>query len=245
MSARIVIVGGGPAAVMAAIAARKQDAAASVTLLTDEACEPYEKPPLSKGVLTGKAQPEDAPIAGRAGLAAQGVAIRHRARCVAIDRAERTVALESGERLPYDRLVLASLVLGRRIAKRARTKLGAGPIDYTRFVYRGANVAFETDSAGTIGLRYVWGGNSTTNGMDCSAYVSWVWGVSRYTTDSIWAVSHFITKNELRAGDAMNLTIGRDPQRRGHIRIFEAWANEARTLMWVYEETPPRAVQQG
>ena len=48
-------------------------------------------------------------------------------------------------------------VLGRRIAKRARTKLGAGPIDYTRFVYRGANVAFETDSAGTIGLRYVWG----------------------------------------------------------------------------------------
>ena len=48
-------------------------------------------------------------------------------------------------------------VRGRRIAKRARTKLGGGGIDYTRFVYRGANVAFETDSAGTIGLRYVWG----------------------------------------------------------------------------------------
>jgi hypothetical protein len=97
--------------------------------------------------------------------------------------------------------------------------------------------------AGTLlGLRYVWGGNSTTAGMDCSAYVSWVWGVSRYTTDSIWNVSFYIDKAELRAGDALNLTIGRDPARKGHIRIFEAWANAEHSAMWVYEETPPRVV---
>jgi len=97
--------------------------------------------------------------------------------------------------------------------------------------------------AGTlIGLRYVWGGNSTVNGMDCSAYVSWVWSVSRYTTESIWNVSFPISKNELRAGDAVNLTIGKDPARKGHIRLFEAWANDAHTAMWVYEETPPRVV---
>lgn len=99
-----------------------------------------------------------------------------------------------------------------------------------------------TRAASLLGLPYVWGGNNTRTGMDCSAYVSWVWGTSRHTTDSIWAVSHFIGKADLRAGDVMNLTIGRDPQRRGHIRIFEAWANEAKTLMWVYEETPPRVV---
>ncbi len=97
-------------------------------------------------------------------------------------------------------------------------------------------------AASLLGLRYVWGGNSTTNGMDCSAYVSWVWGVSRYTTDSIWNVSFPITKAELRPGDALNLTIGRDPRRLGHIRLFEAWANAAGTAMWVYEETPPRVV---
>jgi hypothetical protein len=97
-------------------------------------------------------------------------------------------------------------------------------------------------AASLLGLRYVWGGNSTTAGMDCSAYVSWTWSVSRYTTDSIWQVSFPISKSELRPGDAMNLTIGRDPQRRGHIRIFEAWANVERTLVWVYEETPPRVV---
>ena len=93
-----------------------------------------------------------------------------------------------------------------------------------------------------LGLRYVWGGNSTSAGMDCSAYVSWTWGVGRFTTDSIWQVSHFITKEQLRPGDAVNLTIARDPRRTGHIRLFEAWANDAHTLMWVYEETPPRAI---
>ena len=65
MAQNIVIVGGGPAAVFAAIAARKQDPGANVTLVTDEACEPYEKPPLSKAVLLGKAVPEDAPITTR------------------------------------------------------------------------------------------------------------------------------------------------------------------------------------
>ena len=97
-------------------------------------------------------------------------------------------------------------------------------------------------AASLLGLRYVWGGNSTTAGMDCSAYVSWVWSASRFSTDSIWQVSFHISKNELRPGDALNLTTGRDPDRRGHIRLFEAWANAERTLMWVYEETPPRVV---
>ena len=93
-----------------------------------------------------------------------------------------------------------------------------------------------------LGLRYVWGGNSTVNGMDCSAYVSWVWSVPRYTTDSIWNVSFPISKGELLPGDALNLTTGRDPKHFGHIRLFEAWANAQHTAMWVYEETPPRVV---
>jgi hypothetical protein len=97
-------------------------------------------------------------------------------------------------------------------------------------------------AATLLGLRYVWGGNSTTAGMDCSAFVSWTWSASRFSTDSIWQISFPITKGELRPGDAMNLTVGRDPQRRGHIRLFEAWANVERTLIWVYEETPPRVV---
>lgn len=70
----IVVIGGGPAGVFAAIEAKRTDPTAHVLLLTDEACEPYEKPPLSKSVLTGKALPEHAPIAGPGGTAADLIA---------------------------------------------------------------------------------------------------------------------------------------------------------------------------
>jgi NADPH-dependent 2,4-dienoyl-CoA reductase/sulfur reductase-like enzyme len=76
MVREIVIIGGGPAAVFAAMEAKKKDQAANVTLVTDESCEPYEKPPLSKSVLLGKALPEDALIAGPGGLAKYGVVVR-------------------------------------------------------------------------------------------------------------------------------------------------------------------------
>ena len=47
-------------------------------------------------------------------------------------------------------------VLGRRIVKRVYAFFGT--VAYTRFVYHGDAVGFETDSAGTsIGLRYTWG----------------------------------------------------------------------------------------
>src|SRR5262249_4979112 len=105
---RILIVGCGPAAVGAAIAARHQDAAAEAVRLGDEPGEPYENPPLSKAVLTGKATPHDAPIAGPAGVAGKRITIRHGARVCAIDRAAKSVATEAGERLGYDALVLAT-----------------------------------------------------------------------------------------------------------------------------------------
>src|SRR5437667_6796720 len=114
MARSIVIIGGGPAAVFAALEAKKRDRAAEVVLLTDEACEPYEKPPLSKAVLLGKANPHDAPIAGPGGLAAHGVTVKHNARCTAIDRAARAVDTTSG-RLPYDALVIATGSLIREL----------------------------------------------------------------------------------------------------------------------------------
>src|SRR5499426_1180348 len=110
---RIVVVGGGPAGVAAALAARQQDAAAEVVLLSDEHHEPYEKPPLSKAVLTGKATPHDAPIAGPNGVAGGGVAFERGVRVTAIDRAVRAVVTQSGARLGYDALVLATGSINR------------------------------------------------------------------------------------------------------------------------------------
>lgn len=112
---RLLIIGGGPAGTFAALAARKQDPSARVTLLTDEPCEPYEKPPLSKAVLLGKARPADAPIAGPGGVAAHGVALEPHARVSSIDRGDRAVLLGDGRRLPYDALVIATGSLVREL----------------------------------------------------------------------------------------------------------------------------------
>jgi 3-phenylpropionate/trans-cinnamate dioxygenase ferredoxin reductase component len=116
MSARrVVIIGAGPAGVGAALAARQQDAAAEVVLVSDELCEPYEKPPLSKAVLTGKATPADAPIAGPRGVGGQGIALKLGTRCSVIDRAAHKVTTQAGEHIPYDALVLATGSLNRTL----------------------------------------------------------------------------------------------------------------------------------
>jgi NADPH-dependent 2,4-dienoyl-CoA reductase/sulfur reductase-like enzyme len=114
MAHNIVVVGGGPAAVFAAIEAKKHARGASVTLVTAENCEPYEKPPLSKAVLLDKAKPEDAPIAGLGGLVAHGVAVKLNAQCTGIERITREVITTAG-RLPYDALVLATGSIIREI----------------------------------------------------------------------------------------------------------------------------------
>src|SRR5260370_23988558 len=105
---RIVMVGAGRGGVGAALAARQQDPAAEILLITDELCEPYEKPPLSKAVLTGKAKPQDAPIAGPGGIGGHQIKLKPGARCAAIDRGGRTVVTVAGQRIPYDVLGLAA-----------------------------------------------------------------------------------------------------------------------------------------
>jgi cell wall-associated NlpC family hydrolase len=92
-----------------------------------------------------------------------------------------------------------------------------------------------------MGIPYVWGGNATS-GLDCSAFISKAWGVSRHTTDNLSAVAVPISKDELKPGDALNLTTARDDDGAGHVRMFDRWANPEKTKLWVYEETPPKSL---
>jgi NADPH-dependent 2,4-dienoyl-CoA reductase/sulfur reductase-like enzyme len=125
----IVVIGGGPAGVFAAIAAKRAAPAAHVLLLTDEACEPYEKPPLSKAVLTGKALPEHALIAGPKGTAAHNVVLERTALVIAIDRAAGEVVTAGGLRYRYNALVLAT---GSLVRELPQLPLGGKRVHYLR-----------------------------------------------------------------------------------------------------------------
>ena len=54
----VLIIGGGQAGSMVAINLRKQGFEGSISIVTDESNYPYQRPPLSKGFLTGKTKIE-------------------------------------------------------------------------------------------------------------------------------------------------------------------------------------------
>jgi 3-phenylpropionate/trans-cinnamate dioxygenase ferredoxin reductase subunit len=140
----IVVIGGGPAGVFAAIEAKRRDPQAAVTLISDEPCEPYERPPLSKAVLLGKASAADAPIAGPKGLAGHGVVLECDTRCTAIDRAAGEVITASGRRFPYTALVIATGSVVRQIPA---LPLGAPRVHYLRTEAHAVALAWELKAA--------------------------------------------------------------------------------------------------
>jgi len=73
-------------------------------------------------------------------------------------------------------------VLGRRIAKRVYSSASGGTVEYLRFAYRGDHVGFETDSGGTIGLEYAYGGTDNLVAISDGAVHYYV------TTDKLGSV---------------------------------------------------------
>ena len=110
-----VVIGAGPAGTFAALAAKKQNPLALVDLISNEPCEPYEKPPLSKAFLLGKMVPSDAQIAGPSGLLGHGVGLCCGEHCESIDRASRKVFVAGGRWVPYSALVIATGATAREL----------------------------------------------------------------------------------------------------------------------------------
>jgi len=102
----LVIVGGGQAAGRAAEAACAAGWDGPVRILAGEPRAPYERPPLSKAVLTGAAGVDETTL--ELGDAAGRVELHTATRVTAVDRATRTVTTADGESLSYDGLVLAT-----------------------------------------------------------------------------------------------------------------------------------------
>jgi apoptosis-inducing factor 3 len=106
--AHIVIVGAGAAGSFAASELRRSGFGGRVTLLSAEERLPYDKPNLSKDYLAGRATEDWIPLRGETDYAGDRIELRLRTTVDAIDAARGEVALGSGERIAFDRLILAT-----------------------------------------------------------------------------------------------------------------------------------------
>ena len=110
----IVIVGAGHAGGRVALSLRDAGWSGPVLLIGEERDPPYERPPLSKGVLLGEAFAGTLAPAER--YAAAGIEWLGDRRVTAIDRVGKQVLLDDGRRVAYHRLLLATGGQARTLA---------------------------------------------------------------------------------------------------------------------------------
>ena len=110
-----VIVGASLAGAKAAETLRAEGFDGTVVLIGAEPERPYERPPLSKDVLLGKAAPDSAYVHAASWYAEHNVDLRLGTRVTSVDRAARQVRLEDGSAVPYDRLLLTTGASARRL----------------------------------------------------------------------------------------------------------------------------------
>ena len=105
---RIVIIGGGAAGFAAADMLRRCAYGAGIVMVSSEASLPVDRPNLSKDYLAGTAPQDWVPLQPDSFYVRKGIDLRRGERVTEIDVSARQVALSSGARLPYDRLLLAT-----------------------------------------------------------------------------------------------------------------------------------------
>jgi 3-phenylpropionate/trans-cinnamate dioxygenase ferredoxin reductase subunit len=111
-----VIVGGGLAGAKAAQALREEGFEGSIVLVSAEPELPYERPPLSKDYLRGESPREKARVHPEAFYEENSIDLRLATTAEEIDTESNEVVLSTGERLGYERLLLATGAEPRRLS---------------------------------------------------------------------------------------------------------------------------------
>jgi anthranilate 1,2-dioxygenase ferredoxin reductase component len=125
---RFVIIGAGPAGMRASEILRQGAPDAEIVLIGDEPHPPYDRPPLSKAFITDGLDPTKLHLKPGAFYAEQRIQLKLGTAATAIDRAGKLVMLADGERVAYDKLLLATGCRGRKLPPR----FDAVPIHYLR-----------------------------------------------------------------------------------------------------------------
>ena len=110
-----LIVGANLAGGRAAETLRQQGFAGRIVLVGAEPDRPYERPPLSKGVLVGTREIASAFIQSVDFYAENDIELRLGVRATRLDPATKSVSFDDGESLTYDKLLIATGSELRRI----------------------------------------------------------------------------------------------------------------------------------
>ncbi|MGM7775784.1 NAD(P)/FAD-dependent oxidoreductase [Arthrobacter sp. KNU-44] len=110
-----LIVGAGHGGAQLALSLAGAGYAGSVAVISNEPYEPYERPPLSKGFLTGQTAAGDLDLRSRGYWESTGIEFILNTEVVRVDAAERRVWTAGGESIGYARLVWAAGGNARRL----------------------------------------------------------------------------------------------------------------------------------
>ncbi len=105
---RVVLVGGGAAAFACAQRLRDRGFRGSLTMLSDDADPPCDRPNLSKDYLAGTAEEEWIPLQSVEAYAEQQIDLHLQCKVTAIDLAAHRVTTAAGTSFDYDALLLAT-----------------------------------------------------------------------------------------------------------------------------------------
>ena len=111
-----VIAGAGLAGAKAAETLREEGFDGRLVLLGAETERPYERPPLSKDYLRGEAERASAYVHEEGYYAEHDIELRAGERVTGVDPGRSELALDGGERLAYDRLLLTTGAEPRRLS---------------------------------------------------------------------------------------------------------------------------------
>ena len=114
-TATFVIAGAGLAGAKTAEALRAEGFDGRLLLLGTEPHRPYERPPLSKGYLQGDSARDDVFVHPQQWYADNEVDLRLNTTVTELDRPAHQLGLDGGERLRYDKLLLATGASPRRL----------------------------------------------------------------------------------------------------------------------------------
>ena len=112
----MVIVGGGMAGARAIVNLRANGWQGGITLIGEETLLPYDRPPLSKSMIVNEREPTPVYLLEEDMLASLKATVIRGVRATEIDRAAKTVKLEDGRTIAYDKLLIATGAKPRRLA---------------------------------------------------------------------------------------------------------------------------------